>query len=243
MSDRNKGYEFTFMLDERRMTETVYAQDYFAAKSLLESKYGSNIKGLNGTGKTFKSQYDLNREQEEAEEKRQNQLNKQMKEQERKLQELEAKTSNIAYQQQAENLKNEIENIFPNVKEWEEYKLSLENEINEMIIKIRKKIDEFSEYSSSLHDAINAINTKIDEHNNQPNIYDSNKIDPLKNIDDTLNTEIDFNKKADEDLGLGGWIFIILILALILYGVDWFFDLNIYLSVYEFIKNLFGNKT
>lgn len=162
--------------------------------------------------------------------------------QEKRLQELEAKTDNIDYQQQAENLKNEIENIFPNIQEWEEYKSSLEDEINAVIIEIRKKIDEFSEYSSDVQKSINTINVKIKEHNSQPNIYDSNKIDSLKNLDETLNTEIDFSEKIDEDLGLGGWIFIILILALILYGVDWFFELNIYSSVYEFIKNLFGYK-
>lgn len=210
--------------------------DAYEAEKALKLRYGNDLKW---SGRV--TGYDTDREYEKKygikNQKRQ------IEEQEKRLQKLEAKTSNIAYQQQAENLKSEAKNISPDIQEWEEYKAALEDEINAIILEIRKKINKFSEYSSSLQDAMNVINTKIGEHNNQPNIYDSNKIDPLKNLDNTLNTEVDFNKKADENLGIGGWIFIILFLALILYGVDWFFELNIYSSVYEFIKNLFGNKT
>jgi len=208
----------------------------------LKLRYGDEINWSRvASGSTVEDEYEKKygiKKQQRLDLEKQKQINAQ----EKRLQALEAKTDNIAYQQQAENLKNEVENISPNIQEWEEYKSALEDEINALILKIREKIDGFSEYSSSLQDTINAINTKIDEHNNQPNIYDSNKIDPLKNLDDTLNTEVDFTKKADEDLGMGGWIFIILFLALILYGVDWFFDLNIYSSSYEFLKNLFGSK-
>jgi len=209
--------------------------DAYEAEKALKLRYGNDLKwSRRVTG------YDTDREYEKKHGIK-NQK-RQIEEQEKRLQKLEAKTSNIAYQQQAENLKSEAENILPDLQEWKEYKSSLEDEINAIIIEIRKKIDEFSEYSSNIRESINTINAKINEHNSQPNIYDLNKIDPLKNLDDTLNTEIDFSKKTDEDLGLGGWIFIILILALILYGIDWFFDLNIYSSAYEFIKNLIGNK-
>lgn len=210
--------------------------DAHEAEKALKLRYGNDLKWSK-----IVTGYDTDREYEKKHGIKNQQ--RQIEEQEKRLQKLEAKTSNIAYQQQAENLKSEVENISPNIQEWEEYKSALEDEINVIILEIRKKVDEYSENSSTLQESINTINTKIDKHNQQPNIYDSNKIDLLKSLDDTLNTEVDFNKKIDEDLGIGGWVFIILILALILYAVDWFFELNIYSSAYTFIKSLFENKT
>ena len=210
------------------------------AKNAIELRYGNEIQWCQvASGDTVNEEYEKKygiKKQQKLDAARQKQIDAQ----EKRLQELENKSANIDYKQSAEKLKTECSKIVPDIDTWKTYKSDIEDEINSVVDEVRKKLDEYSELTSNLQNALDSINSKIDEHNNQPNIYDSNKIKTIKDLDNELNTKVDFSEKKDEDLGVGGWIFIILFLAGIFYPIDWFFDLNIYSGSYTFIKDLLG---
>jgi len=263
MTKYYKGYKIAFMLGQRTIHEVVYAQSYFFAVDILKAKYGNDIYNIGSIGEPLPSEENLKAEKfardntlknetDLANNKLENQRKEQIRQQEElssqhkrnlnaqelKLKELEIKTMNISYKQNSESIISEVNSSVAVIQEWKEEKLLLEEKINSIIDEIRGEIDVFTEYTNEIQEYINGINNNIDTHNNQPNIYNENKINKIDNLDNKLDTKIDF-LSDDESLGVIEWIFILIFLALILYGIDWIFNLNIYSNVYDFIKNIY----